>query len=247
MINPARTSTGEGRNHVVFGVPKGEYLPPYFKSMVRPPTPPSPSSFLPTPVAFIAYNSAARTGHQTVSCTYRSCHGGHGPQKDKISDPTLHIVTLQKDDLKKKLKKDGGRFLVICLAPEFLKAGVVSDCREMAPGVPVWAYGNEPSGKYRKEIDAHMGELDGTLVRPPTPFPLYHGAKPSMPAARFLLTRSASRQDGPSILPACKGSWTIPALENMINKAKKATGSGGGGGGGGGVSSGGGLAPSPMR
>jgi len=160
---------GEGRNHVVFGVPKGEYLPPYFKSM-----------------------------------------------KDKISDPTLHIVTLQKDDLKKKLKKDGGRFLVICLAPEFLKAGVVSDCREMAPGVPVWAYGNEPSGKYRKEIDAHMGELDGTL-------------------------------DGPSILPACKGSWTIPALENMINKAKKATGSGGGGGGGGGVSSGGGLAPSPMR
>jgi hypothetical protein len=146
---------GEGRNHVVFGVPKGEYLPPYFKSM-----------------------------------------------KDKVSDPYLHFAALSKDELKKKMKKDGGRYLVVCLAPEMLKAGMVEECREMAPGVPVWAYGNEPSGKYRKEIEQHLGKLDGVL-------------------------------DGPSILPACKGSWSIPALESMINKAKSKTGQGSSGHGGG--------------
>lgn len=46
-------------------------------------------------------------------------------------------------------------------ASEFAQAGMISTCREDAPGVPIYGYGNEPSGKYKKDIDTVLPELDG--------------------------------------------------------------------------------------
>eukprot|EP00191_Tetraselmis_sp_GSL018_P024697 CAMPEP_0177627176 /NCGR_PEP_ID=MMETSP0419_2-20121207/31060_1 /TAXON_ID=582737 /ORGANISM="Tetraselmis sp., Strain GSL018" /LENGTH=179 /DNA_ID=CAMNT_0019128305 /DNA_START=638 /DNA_END=1174 /DNA_ORIENTATION=- len=70
-----------------------------------------------------------------------------------------------------------------------MKDGMIQNVREAAPEVFVFGYGNEPSGKYKNDVEAHAQELDG----PPL--------------------------DGPSLLPGNRGTWKPEDMSALVDLA----------------------------
>ena len=89
-----------------------------------------------------------------------------------------------------------------------LKGGMIDTIKEDCPGCPVFGYGNEPSGKYKKDIDAYAGKLDGPCLVRSFAFPTCIADAVTVGLVLFCcLTRR-----GASLTPASKSTeWPEPA------------------------------------